>query len=566
MERPDTDARLMKTGGMRLVVLGLVVAGCLLAGIRSTFAETPRAQLAENEQEPPQPPSQPPRLRSLQVAGGGSLYPAFHSEIHHYALVCPGPVTLSVAARGNTGTTRLTLLRRDPADNRTAIESLTTELTEVSGDHDIVITVSDTGTNDTSTPQSGTPQSGTPQSSTYVVHCVPPEFPTVTVLSRTEDVTDGLLFLTPYSGIPTTYLAIIDNNGVPRFHRRHASHGYINFRRQPDAASTERYSVNRRITNTDTDTIVELLDEGFQVTESVTVVAPLTNTDLHDFLITADGNRLFTSYHRTTRDFRPYGSYSQTEETDDAVIQEVTPAGAEVFRWSSWDHRDDMVLGTDCRAGDFPKDYAHLNSLQLLDGGDILASFRNCGQVLRIDRSSGTGAVVWKLGGSEPPPDSDAGYLRIVDDPAGEFCGQHQATLTGRGTPGSGTLVLFDNGYPCLGPRKTQPPFTRVVEYRIDVAGATATYVRQYVLPSEQGVSKWEGGVTVLDSGNWLIAWGNKFDVRVSLEDDVSITEVDPRTGAAVLRLHMSNGPTRTRTYRVYREPEADVRIPFNLP
>ena len=297
------------------------------------------------------------------------------------------------------------------------------------------------------------------------------------------------------------------------------------------------------------------------MTESVTVAPPLTNTDHHDFLITADGNRILASYHPTTHDFRPYGDYARDEATEDAVIQEVTPAGAEVFRWSSWDHRDDMALGTDCRVDRFPEDYAHLNSMQLLDDGDLLASFRGCAQVLRIDRSSGTGAVVWKLGGSEPPAESEARHLRIVDDPAGEFCGQHQATLTDRGT-----LVLFDNGYPCLGPRKASPPFTRVVEYRIDVTGGTATYVRQYVLPSEQGVGKWEGGVTVLDSGNWLIAWGNKIDVGVSLKDDVAITEVDPRTGTPVLRLNLSSDTTRALTYRVYRAPEADVHIPFNLP
>ena len=516
----------------RRLVVALIVAVGLLAGIQSAVAETPHAQ-------------EPPLLRSLQVTGGGSFYPAFDPETFHYALVCPGPLTLRVAARGSTGTTRLTLLRRDAEDNQSAIESLTTELTEIGGDHDIVITVSDTGTSD---------------AATYVVHCVPPEFPTVTVLSKTEGVTDGLLFLTPrYARLPTTYLAIIDNNGVPRLQRRHASHRYFNFRPHPNAASTERYSVNRRIT--ETDSIVELLDERFRLTESVTVVAPLTITDEHEFLITSDGNRVFTSYHPTTHDFRRYGSYSETEATEDSVIQEITPAGEEVFRWVSWDHRDDMGLGTDCRVEYFPVDYAHLNSVQLLDDGDIVASFRGCAQVLRIDRSSGTGAVVWKLGGSEPPADSDAGYLRIVDDPAGEFCGQHQATLTR-----AGTLVLFDNGYPCLGPRKTEPPFTRVVEYRIDVAEATATFVRQYVLPAEQGVGKYEGGVTVLDSGNWLIAWGNKFDVGVGLKDDVAITEVDPRTGVPVLRLNLSDDTTRALTYRVYREPEAEVSIPFNLP
>ena len=291
-------ARLMETVGMRPIVVALVVAGCLLPGIHSAGAETPRAQPGEHQQ-------QPPRLRSLQVAGGGSLYPAFHSETFHYALVCSGPITLRVVARGNTGTTRLTLLRRDSEDNQTAIESLSAELTEVSGDHDIVITVSDTGTS---------------ASSTYVVHCVPPWFPTVTVLSKTAGVTDGLLLLTPrYKGSAPTSMAIIDNNGVPRLHRPPppANRGYVNLRPHPNAAATERYSVNRRIT--EFESVVELLDEGLRVTESVTVVPPLTNTDMHDFLITADGNRLFTSYHPAKHDFRPYGNYSQTEETKDAI-------------------------------------------------------------------------------------------------------------------------------------------------------------------------------------------------------------------------------------------------------
>ena len=78
----------------------------------------------------------------------------------------------------------------------------------------------------------------------------------------------------------------------------------------------------------------------------------------------------------------------------------------------------------DCRIG--ATEYAHLNSLYLKDG-DIVASFRYCNQVLRIDRSSGTGAVVWQLGGTAPPRDPATAYLAIVGDTDGlnEFCGQH---------------------------------------------------------------------------------------------------------------------------------------------
>ena len=80
--------------------------------------------------------------------------------------------------------------------------------------------------------------------------------------------------------------------------------------------------------------------------------------------------------------------------------------------------------------------------------------------MVRIDRSSGTGAVEWQVGGSEPPPDSDIDYLEIVGDTEGgnEFCKQHSAIITA-----SGSLLLFDNGSGCRGNRKNMRPFSRVV-------------------------------------------------------------------------------------------------------
>ena len=36
----------------------------------------------------------------------------------------------------------------------------------------------------------------------------------------------------------------------------------------------------------------------------------------------------------------------------------------------------------------FPANYAHLNSLQLVDGEDLVISLRNCSQILRIDGTS----------------------------------------------------------------------------------------------------------------------------------------------------------------------------------
>ena len=97
----------------------------------------------------------------------------------------------------------------------------------------------------------------------------------------------------------------------------------------------------------------------------------------------------------------------------------------------------------------------------------MATSWRRCAtavQVVRIDRSSGTGAVHWQVGGNEPPERFDHAYLEIVGDTDGsnEFCKQHTASITA-----SGSLLVFDNGVGCRSSRKSQPTLSRVVQYDI---------------------------------------------------------------------------------------------------
>ena len=267
------------------------------------------------------------------------------------------------------------------------------------------------------------------------------------------------------------------------------------------------------------------------------------------------------SYYPAVRDLSDFGcpdgdgptrQCSTAEPADDSVIQEVTPDGGMVFEWNSWDH----VKIADCTIHRFPNDYAHLNSLHELEG-DIVAGLRGCAQVLRIERA--TGAVVWQLGGTEPmrddrvaPSTGATRYLPVVDDPEGEFCGQHHVTAT----PG-GSLLMFDNGNHCLGARKDRPLVTRIVEYDIS-SGTGARFVREYRLPEADGFAASGGGVTALANGNWLITWGNN-------GPRIAVSEVDA-AGNEILRVSMSKDGEQYGTGRVYREPESDLSIPLNLP
>ena len=292
---------------------------------------------------------------------------------------------------------------------------------------------------------------------------------------------------------------------------------------------------------------------------SVTLVGDLLpeHTGGHDFLIMENGNYLVMSYYPRQRDFSDFtcegAPCSVTEGTPtDSIIQEVTPDGQQVLLWNSWEH----VKIEDCTIHRFPKDYAHLNSLHELEG-DIVAGLRGCAQVLRLERD--TGAVVWQMGGTEPmridrpaPMTGAAEYLELVNDPLGEFCGQHHVTATP-----AGSVLMFDNGNHCLGRRKDLTPVTRIVEYDIS-SGTEARFVREYRLPEADGFAASGGGVTELENGNWLITWGNN-------GPNIAVSEVDP-AGNEIFRMRMSKDGAQYGTGRVYRERESDLAIPLNLP
>ena len=503
----------------------------------------------------------PPELSSLAVTGGGAMYPVFSAGTLHYALTCSNSPTLSVAAATDRDGATLTLLRDDSADNVVSTTgSLNASLT-VGDNHDVAIEVSAGGA-----------------SKTYVVHCLPDAFPTVNILTKTDQVKDGLILLTPsYGGYSNrvTFMAALDNNGVPRFHRLLSLANFWAMNFEPHGNS--RFSIARREAYDLSDSSfgnweIDLLNESLEVTSTITTVSPLSQTDGHDLHIAANGDYVMLSYYDDEpRDFSEHGGGEQ-DVVADSVIQRRTAAGVSQFTWNSWDHRDALQWGNDCKVGLFlrgslswPPAYAHANSVQLLADGDYVGSFRGCSQVLRIDGS--TGAVEWKLGGTAPPEDSDTEFLEMVDDADAveEFCGPHHVTLTS-----SNTVVLYDNGVQCIGPRKGTSPFSRAVEYDIS-SGTQAEFKREYQPRAGQGYFPYRGGVHVLEefsgSLHWLISWGGNATGRtVALDKTIAVTEVNPETGTVHLEVNMYKGSLDAWSYRVYRVPESELSLSLNLP
>ena len=482
----------------------------------------------------------PVRGREVSVTGGaGEMVPSFAEDVRHYAVRCEPLETLRVTAvldAAVDGAVRV-LLNGEPVGE---------------AGHGLPVLLAD----DEALTVAFQPP-GAVEATTYTVHCVPLDFPEVKVVRKVAGRGRGLLLVAPYyneSGAeqPVSWLAMVDDNGVPRFRRR-VSPGAHNFRWHENA---RRYSYNEARPNGAGEVV--LLDERLEEVARVGTAGGLEPAMMHEFLITDEGNYLFVVNQPAVRDLGRYPAVGEddpvparAQATVDAVIQEVTPDGREVFRWNAWDH----LKLSDCRWWRFPEEYAKLNSLHL-SAGHLVASFRACSTVLKIERPSGR--VLWQLGGSDPAepdrfdhrrPTFKRAWYRPTADPRDGFCAQHSVLETE-----PGRLLLFDNGQCPDGTR----PSSRVVEYRLlqrggQEGGGEAVFVHHH----EPGrLTLYGGAVTLLPNGNWLIAWGG--GVR-----DATLSEVDP-SGAEVLVLRLFRDSDPAMTYRVWRHPEAVA--PLRLP
>ena len=471
------------------------------------------------------------------------LYPAFDPLTLHYGIGCNGTDTLVLTVSA-------------AADARVAVAGVqaasASMAVDVSEDSDVAIRVTDA---------SG---AGT----TYVVHCLPEVFFEIEVhtFPNTDAFEDLILFNR------NRYFTLMDRNGVPRLHLAFAGASTFASRfYRVGANGAYRYGFRAEGPG------YIILDEDFEVVaDDVRTVAPLTRLNTHDFQILEDGNYLLMSYEPAMRDFSaidlPYfdGADVSSVEVRDAAVQIVTPAGDAVFTWKSWgnmaiedcvQHRFPVTLSTDPDMRSPEGGYAHINGMHVVDGV-LVASMRGCSKVLGIDVTPGVtrGDVLWRMGRTNlsdaewaardigPPP------LDFINDPEGEFCGQH----TARFLP-NGNVVLFDNGVVCaidpwtfdeLG--REGYDFSRAVEYALDFENHEAVFVRDHSLRGERRhLGYATGNVDVLDNGDWLVSWGRPLDADVTIPDKEMATLVDPATGQEKLGLRFRELPASERDRRI---------------
>ena len=207
----------------------------------------------------------------------------------------------------------------------------------------------------------------------------------------------------------------------------------------------------------------------------------------HDAVRLRNGNTAFLSAERVPADLarRIHGGVPGTEVEGAVfatVVHEITPAGAIVWTWRSYEHLDP-------EADPIPPQirrefWAMSNTVGELANGSLILSFVNLSLVVIVDRT--TGAITWRVG-------------------APVVSGQHDP----HELP-NGNILIFDNGARTV---SSGFPRSRVIE----LDRATQEIVWQYMDDPPHNFFSWYiSGAQRLPNGNTLItegAFGRLFEV-----------------------------------------------------
>ena len=215
-------------------------------------------------------------------------------------------------------------------------------------------------------------------------------------------------------------------------------------------------------------------------------------TDPHELLLEYNGADV-SRFHILGYEFRHLDLTAIGGKADQLVAGHVilrqSRTGSIEYLWNAWDHFTiaDWIFIQPGLAQMPSIDFDHPNSLAKDADGNYVVSFASLGEITKIDAS--TGQMIWRLGGRN-------NQFTFVGDPLGGFGIQHHVRVLP-----NGDLLLIDNGV------RHNPPESRAVEYKLDLAAHTATMVWQY-RHSPALFAPFAGSAQRLKNGNTLVAFG----------------------------------------------------------
>ncbi|MBI9070697.1 MAG: aryl-sulfate sulfotransferase [Melioribacteraceae bacterium] len=243
-------------------------------------------------------------------------------------------------------------------------------------------------------------------------------------------------------------------------------------------------------------------------------------TDFHEFKLLPNGHAIMMSYHTIIYDMSKIieGGKTDTELVIN-IIQEQDKDKNVVFEWRNIDYIP--ITDTDLALTDSRINYGTLNAFDIDDDGNILASFRNHSEIMKISRE--TGEVIWRMGGLH-------GEFTYVGEHEENAPFYHSRQHNIRRRP-NGNITMFDNG------QFHQPPYSRAVEYAIDEENKIATLVSDWRYPEGNIFCVTAGNAEPLPNGGWFIGYGVPNPQFVKR----NVVEVHP-DGTIALEISLPNG------------------------
>ena len=276
------------------------------------------------------------------------------------------------------------------------------------------------------------------------------------------------------------YGVVIDNTGRVVWYLHFANGPGLNFMAQPNG----RYAARPQTADpNDVEPWIEM-DALGNTTRSLGCAQGLQPRP-HDLISATDGSYWLMCDDTRTMDLTPYGGRVGARVTG-TNVQHVGADGSLKFQWSPFDHFEVADLPASEVSGALVN-WTHGNSIDLDVDGNLLVSFRNLGEVTKVNVSSG--AVMWRLGGSR----NQFGFENLNGV---AFSRQHGVRVKS-----AGQLVLLDN--------TGDPNESRSESYLINESARTARLMLSY--GSVPGVVTQIGGsVQTLAGGRTLASFGTE--------------------------------------------------------
>ena len=286
------------------------------------------------------------------------------------------------------------------------------------------------------------------------------------------------------------YLVIMDREGRLRFFHELGEHSY--------AYSLIRFSNGDLATNETA--IAFIRPNGFESRLELHLTDPYFSPTHHSLYIEDyDSDMAVTLFNQ----LGPGLECDLVTPTDMAVgdgIVEVDRHGNELWRWSMFDHQDelppDQMQPWGCEKyfwGVDKYDWTHANTIVPVPEQDAyLVSIRHLMRLIKVDRA--TGEILWQMG-------EGLDFQWIGDEPEADqwFRFQHDAHWL----PGE-RILLFDNGNCRYDPDCGDGPYSRALELQIDEAAMTVEKVWEFRVP----FAEMRGAVCRHENGNTLIGSG----------------------------------------------------------